>query len=88
MQAYAISIDTNYKVADTKSFDPIGTMLGLAFYVLQGVGIILALMGVSGIVTSRMDGDSSQIMNQAGKLMGGVILFALPPVLTAAGLIQ
>jgi hypothetical protein len=61
--------------------------LQVAFYILRGMGIGLVVYGIAGIATARSDGDSSQIMNQIGKLIGGVVLFGLPMILQAANII-
>ncbi|MBP3804244.1 MAG: hypothetical protein J6I76_10150 [Oribacterium sp.] len=87
MPALAVDLGKSYKVTVNSSTDPMSLFLQVAFYVLRGMGIGLVVYGTAGIATSRSDGDSSQIMNQIGKLIGGVVLFGLPTILQAANII-
>ncbi len=87
MPALAVNLGKAYKVKVDESTDPMSLFLQVAFYILRGMGIGLIVYGIAGIATARSDGDSSQIMNQIGKLVGGVVLFGLPAVLSSVGLI-
>ncbi len=88
MPALAIDLGQAYTVKVDASTDPMTLFLKVAFYILRGMGIGLVVYGIAGIATARSDGDSSQIMNQIGKLVGGVVLFGLPTILSGVGLIS
>ena len=88
MPAMAVNLGLSYTVNVNASTDPMTLFLQVAFYILKGMGIGLVVYGIAGIATARSDGDSSQIMNQIGKLIGGVVLFGLPMILKAANIIS
>ncbi|MCR5452311.1 MAG: hypothetical protein K6F00_06750 [Lachnospiraceae bacterium] len=83
----AVDLGKSYSVKVDSSTDPMSLFMKVAFYILRGMGIGLVIYGIAGVATARSDGDSSQIMNQIGKLVGGAVLFGLPQILSAAGII-
>lgn len=88
INAFAVSIKHDYKVKDPgTNFNPEGLILGLAFWIARLVGIGMLVWGIYGYVTARKDGEAESMNGAIGKLISGVVLIAMPSVLTALGII-
>lgn len=88
VNAYAVNIKHDYKVKDPgTNFNPEGLILGLAFWIARLVGIGMLVWGIYGYVTARKDGEAESMNGAIGKLISGVVLIAMPSVLTALGII-
>lgn len=88
MSALAVNIKHDYTVKDPgTNFNPEGLILGLAFWIARLVGIGMLVWGIYGYVTARKDGEAESMNGAIGKLISGVVLIAMPSVLTALGII-
>lgn len=88
VNAFAVNIKHDYTVKDPgTNFNPEGLILGLAFWIARLVGIGMLVWGIYGYVTARKDGEAESMNGAIGKLISGVVLIAMPSVLTALGII-
>lgn len=86
--AYALEINTNYNIAaDVSDFNPEKMILGLAFWLCRLIGISMLIFGIYGYVTARKDGEAESMNGAIGKLVSGLILIAMPSVLSGLGII-
>lgn len=88
VNAFAVTIKHDYKVKDPGTdFNPEGMILGLAFWIARLVGIGMLVWGIYGYVTARKDGEAESMNGAIGKLISGVVLIAMPSVMTGLGII-
>lgn len=88
VNAFAVNIKHDYTVKEPGTdFNPEGLILGLAFWIARLVGIGMLVWGIYGYVTARKDGEAESMNGAIGKLISGVVLIAMPSVLTALGII-
>lgn len=88
MNALAVNIKHDYTVKDPgTNFNPEGLILGLAFWIARLVGIGMLVWGIYGYVTARKDGEAESMNGAIGKLISGVVLIAMPSVMTGLGII-
>lgn len=88
VNTFAVNIKHDYEVKDPGTdFNPEGLILGLAFWIARLVGIGMLVWGIYGYVTARKDGEAESMNGAIGKLISGVVLIAMPSVLTALGII-
>lgn len=88
VNVFAVNIKHDYTVKDPgTNFNPEGLILGLAFWIARLVGIGMLVWGIYGYVTARKDGEAESMNGAIGKLISGVVLIAMPSVLTALGII-
>jgi len=82
MNAFAMAgLDPNqYQIQDTSDFNPEGIILSLAFWACR-------LMGISGYLTARKDGEAESMNGAIGKLVSGGALIAMPFLLKTLGII-
>ena len=88
VNAFALKIEHSYTIKDDiGTTNPEGLILGLAFWISRLVGIGMLVWGIYGYVTARKDGEAESMNGALGKLISGIVLIAMPGVMTALNII-
>lgn len=87
INAFAVTIKHDYTVKDMSNVNPEGLILGLAFWICRIIGVAMLVWGIYGYVTARKDGEAESMNGAIGKLISGVVLIAMPNVLTGLDII-
>lgn len=58
-----------------------GMLLGVTFWILRIFGAILVMWGIYGYITSKKDGEASQISTALVKIVFGAVFIGMPMIL-------
>ena len=91
ISSYATTIRQDAKPSDFDAFtisNAPGYIMGVAFWILRIVGVVLLIAGIGTTVSARKDGEADEINVGVIKIVAGVMFLGLPNILKALGVIS
>lgn len=89
--AYAFTVKPDITVDEFNNYtgdNVAGMLLGITFWICRLFGVLVLMWGIYSIITAKKDGDADSINIAIIKMIFGAILFAMPNILRALGIIQ
>lgn len=65
-----------------------GIILGIAFWILRLIGVLLIILGIYSMTTCNKDGDADGINIAWVKVIAGAMFLGMPAILNAIGIIS
>lgn len=91
LDAYAFTVKPDVTVDEFNSYtgdNVAGMLLGITFWICRLFGVLVLMWGIYSVITAKKDGDADSINIAIIKMIFGALLFAMPNILRALGIIQ
>lgn len=91
ISAYAFTVKPDVTVDEFNNYtgdNVVGMLLGITFWICRLFGALVLMWGIYSVIVSKKDGDADSINIAIIKIIFGALLFAMPNIFQALGIIQ